>query len=201
MDKKSQHENILKLAPQRSEVNFNLEKNAIIKNLNRVLDFEICCRLGWGSRTSDHRLQIRTGICDLFTDLTAEEIVQVLNLEFRPKVTGHFISISHCEIMGGFAIADHNIGFDVIEISRLSPQSIGRISSSKEMQNCPDPRFLWPAKEAVFKLADGKYQVLSEIETSGWSEIQSGLFRFQNSAFVGYVFTKQNLLFSVCFNA
>lgn len=118
----------------------------------------------------------------------------VLDLSRRPHVDGWFISVSHSGAHGGWVAARTPIGFDVERIERLRPELITRVATPEEIAAAPDARWLWPAKEAVFKAMDPQPGTMSQIPITGWSE-----FTFTARVRRGVVAVDADLVYALAF--
>lgn len=169
-----------------------------------ISEFEsmLYCKPEWGSQANtSYRNQIREGIVEHFSPLSEAMRFQILNLDLLPKIEGHSISISHCDHLGGFATARVPVGFDILDRRRFNLKAIQRVSTEQELKACPDPALIWPAKESVYKLANGKFQVISEIVILNWTKIGDRFYRFENSETYGFVLEKDQFLFALSFYA
>jgi len=122
----------------------------------------------WGSQSSgDFRSLIRQNI---LKTLNASE--DVLDLTHRPHVPGWSLSISHCPTAGGWVgvPSPNKIGLDLELESRLSLDTIRRVSTSDEIQAAPKPHWLWSAKEALYK-ARGGGRPISSFKVDSWEGV------------------------------
>jgi phosphopantetheine--protein transferase-like protein len=148
-----------------------------------VTGLEIKLHHDWGShapsgtlKSGEFRQEIRK---DLATRLSEPAL---LDLERLPNPPSHLVSISHCHVAGGYALAARStvlrgIGFDIEEVSRfqsprIKPGLLERITTPRERINAAslaDPlAFLWCAKEAAFKSFQDTAQavVFTELEVN-----------------------------------
>lgn len=93
----------------------------------------------------------------------------VLDLSRRPHVDGWYVSVSHSGDVGGWVASRTPIGFDVERIARLRPELIARVATPDEIAAAPDPKWLWPAKEAAFKAMDPQPETMPQIQITGWN--------------------------------
>lgn len=105
----------------------------------------------FSSSTENHRENIRQHIIEK-NDLTAEEQKQILDLTQLPRPKNFYVSIAHAKELGGYAISELPIGFDIEDINRISVDTIKRICEPEEKRGVPDVRVLWVVKEALVKL-------------------------------------------------
>lgn len=122
---------------------------------------EIFLSASWGSLVEGYRNEIRTELYKKTKDAS------FLDLEKIPKSNNFFVSISHSKSLGGYALhLKKEIGFDVEDVSRISPDVIKRISNGRdhELFNEETGKYLWVIKEAAFKLMSGSCDVMTEVE-------------------------------------
>lgn len=134
----------------------------------------------FGSKNTDHRLQLRSSLLGELLKLQIEKThIQfkselILDLKSLPKCKGFGISISHTENLGGFVLSEkfQNIGFDLEDPKRVTKAVVARMSSAEEILSMPDPAKLWIAKESSFKALSNhlKAAVISDIEVFDWQE-------------------------------
>ncbi|HWU44371.1 MAG TPA: 4'-phosphopantetheinyl transferase superfamily protein [Bdellovibrio sp.] len=126
-------------------------------------DLQILMDPLWGSQNPSHRELIRQKISELNSD------------------GKKYSSISHTEGLGIFALASLPLGVDVEVAQRVKESTVGRISSSKELNETPSAAALWCAKEAAFKALKMFRQpsVISGISIGGWQKIDSQFETFQ----------------------
>ena len=150
----------------------------IAKNLNLTLELE----KKFGSKNDNHRLELRK---NLIRNLNKSDITyqsDILNLKEIPFVPNAYISISHCKSLGGFTISDKPVGFDIEELSRISDSLIQRIMTESEKNLYHDLKFLWGAKEAVYKCLNHHCQkpikTISEIHINNFNKITDSYFEW-----------------------
>lgn len=145
------------LSPEILEV---VQKELGLSNLTVEL------RSDWGSQSQHHR----------------ESIHQAVKAKMAKAYPLSDSSISHCPSLGGFAFTSFDVnsivqlGFDVEEISRITPVISQRICKTKEeFAAAPSAAHLWCAKEAAYKSLKGPKQpkVVSELELFGWENRDS----------------------------
>lgn len=122
------------------------------------------------------RQEIRQDLFRIYKDES------LLDLSQAPQTTDPYISISHTTGRSGWVSHPRAIGFDIEKSDREIKKSvILRVSKAEELQSAPSPIALWVAKEAAFKSLWRSHQpqVISQIEVSGWSRINSNLFGFK----------------------
>lgn len=132
-------------------------------------DLNLIFREEWGSHAADHRRLIREAIAQN----TPCDPVKILDLDRLPTLEHGSVSIAHCRTLGGYAWTSSRglLGVDVEEAGRLGPAAIARVSTPVELQNCPDQKFLWVAKEAGFKALAAATGVptVSEVVIDNWN--------------------------------
>ncbi len=114
---------------------------------------EVFLSSDWSSKKKDYRKKIRTQL------YKKTKNASFLNLKTLPKSNKFFLSISHCKSLGGYALyLKKEIGFDIEEMSRITPKIIKRISTQKNQLffNKENQKFLWVIKEAAFKFMPDK---------------------------------------------
>lgn len=121
-------------------------QSVLDQNLRLILDER------WNSKNTNHRQNIRNFLGTEFSShFSREQLAKLNNLNWLPEASDGFLSISHCSLFGGFVFSKHQVGFDIEERKRISPQLLNRVCSATEIQECPHTEFLWVAKEAGFK--------------------------------------------------
>ncbi|RZA11467.1 MAG: 4'-phosphopantetheinyl transferase superfamily protein, partial [Proteobacteria bacterium] len=125
------------------------------------LDLDV--REEWSARHSDSREKIRAA-------LSARWSEDLSDLSAPPRSLKSAISISHCRLVGGFALAPSEwaLGFDVEEAARVRESVMERVTTSQERAEAPSLGALWAAKEAGFKALSSQISLISEISVGGW---------------------------------
>ena len=99
-----------------------------------------------------------------------------------PEISGFSLSISHSPVGGVWAAValPQKIGVDLEKQSRVTEPIVRRVSEDHEIQDSPEPSFLWSAKEAVFKSCWPENQgiPLSKAVIDSWQSIGQSQFRF-----------------------
>ncbi len=138
---------------------------SLFESVNQLLEFEklsfkFFCDLTWASTYTDHRLKIRK---NLYRQTKNKSVLDLQNI---PKLENQFVSISHCPKIGGYVIADQNIGLDIEQFQRLSLSLISRISSDSERSlfEKSDLAAIWTIKESVFKCSQGLCKTMTEVQ-------------------------------------
>lgn len=154
----------------------------------------------WGAREENYRALIRASIKDV---LQTED--HVADLARPPKSTKWSISISHAANFGGWVAAPlpARIGFDVEEGRRITDKVIERMSTEAERKDCPNPSYLWCAKEAYFKaLAQDQPQAITQLNIGEWELLEPDFYSFRASphkAGRGWVLNHEPFLYGICF--
>jgi 4'-phosphopantetheinyl transferase EntD len=108
---------------------------------------------------------------------------ELIYSQLDQKMAGQklYSSISHNQKIGGFAVSQYPVGFDIEESSRVSEAVIKRISTPEELKKAPDFASLWCAKEASFKALKNFEQptTISQVEIEFEKSSASPLFRFR----------------------
>ncbi|HEX4924186.1 MAG TPA: hypothetical protein VFV50_08870 [Bdellovibrionales bacterium] len=109
-------------------------------------------------------------------------------LEDSPPYSPKFsISISHSPAGGGFAVVPkpYQVGLDLEDEKRLTEKITARVCQEGEMNDAPDWRHLFTAKEAVFKALWEREQpaTIAQIRIFDWAPVKGGyLFKAQTPA-------------------
>lgn len=146
---------------------------------------KMCFSSVWGSQHAHYRVNLRRALFQSLAQQSKSKLQMdnLLNLKETPQITGHSISISHCFKLGGFAFVDNpcGIGLDVVCFNRLNLKLIKRVSFPDELQQAPNPFYLWAAKESSFKslMRRAQPQVVSGIKIIKWSVESENLFAFK----------------------
>jgi len=151
----------------------------------------------WGAKEHGYRDNIRASIKDI---LAPEEN----DLAQPPKSSKWSISISHAKHFGGWVAVPlpARIGFDVEEDRRITPSIIERMSTEQERKDCPNPAFLWCAKEAYFKaLAQDQPQAITQLNITDWDLVENDFYSFRampHKPGHGWVLAHEPFLFGIC---
>lgn len=164
--------------------------------LDDILEISLMLIDKFNSQEKNYRLAIRNKIIELhISELSSEDIFNLQNLSAPPQLNEKFVSISHCQSLGGFIMSSQPVGFDIEEITRIKPDVIQRISQDVEIKSAPQLFYLWPAKEAAFKALSlhrkDKPTVASNLRIQSWKEIKSNFGSFYS--FDGYHSENLNL--------
>ncbi len=151
--------------------------------LDDILDVNLLMSDKFNSQEKNYRIAIRNKIIELNSaELTSEDIFNLQNLNVPPRLNKKFVSISHCQSLGGFVTSSQPVGFDIEEIARIKPEVIQRTSQEVEIKSAPQLYYLWPAKEAAFKALSlyrkEKPTVASDLRIQNWKQIQSNFGSF-----------------------
>lgn len=106
----------------------------------------------WGSRNFGHRSSIRSAIYERSGESS------VLDLEFPPRLSRGFVSISHSPSFGGFLFGPSPLGLDIEDREQIRPNVVARLADWEEFVLAPTAGHLWTAKEAIFKTLLGVRQ-------------------------------------------
>jgi hypothetical protein len=147
------------------------------RKILRVPDLELVLKQDWGSARDDFRTSIRRALIEKFAVVEPELIAQLLELGRLPVLPRHLISISHGQLLGGFASAqkfeDRALGFDLELEARIQIPIVERVSSREELSQAPFPQALWGAKEAAFKALDRKRGlIISQLIIQNWKSVE-----------------------------
>lgn len=92
------------------------------------------------------------------------------------------LSISHSPSGGAWVYSKKGeaIGIDVESKQRIQKRTVARVSSELELQEAPQPAYIWTGKEAVFKSLwpNNSNLVISHIRLKNWS-YQFDIWRFE----------------------
>lgn len=168
-------------------------------------DVEIFLNPAWGNNRGLLREALRLALQDetWAAFVSTEELAAVLDLNHVPHFSQISVSISHTASLGGFAISQRPVGFDLEAQSRISDRAVRRVSSDAEVAAAPSPAHLWVAKEAAYKaLRHGQQPaVISDVEMVGW-KLEKNFWRFQvmnHSSAEGFVGIQEGLGCALCF--
>lgn len=123
-----------------------------------------------------------------------------------PRIPGISISISHCPVFGGFVFSpgkDISLGLDIEKADRVSFRSVKYVSGFREIEETPEPSFLWVAKEAAFKSVPLKWGIffLKDFFIFNWKRVKTDAHSFtfllkkKRIQGEGVVFTNNHLIF------
>lgn len=181
--------------------------HAVIENEFRVRlalpQLQLSLDPRFGSSLPGSRQLLRLDIESRLRDrLTVPDLGPLRDLEQVPlKAAGGFLSISHCEEIGGWLHGPRPLGFDLEIAARVKEKVVARIASAEEVAAAPSAAELWAAKESVFKALAHATQptVVSQFEIVGWDR---GIFRvkepskFFSKSIMGCVISQQGFVFS-----
>ncbi len=150
--------------------------------------FHLDIRPEWGSENAEYRQEIRKGILDFLKQHHPDQIEDsIWDLEAPPVLKNFFVSISHCNGMGGFAFSNRSLGFDIEDVTRISTKIIERISTESEVADSPEVELLWSAKEAVFK-SSTEFYTIAHIQILDWKPSQNDTYSFTSLTAIGWAF-------------
>jgi phosphopantetheinyl transferase (holo-ACP synthase) len=140
--------------------------NSIFKAICQQLsiDAELHVQSQWGSQNSNHRQMIRNAIAEKY---------KVLSMDKYPILASGDVSISHSNNLGGFIYSPTLVvGFDIEEVSRISPKTVARIASPQEIAESPSVEILWAAKESLFKSIKENFDIslISQLQLLNWQK-------------------------------
>lgn len=176
--------------------------------------FELNLKPEFSSKNKNHRQLIRQDIIQKYNQsLTADEILNIQNLDLIPKSEKIFFSISHHHEIGGYSASSFQHGFDIELKSRISDRIIKRVSTSEEISKSPELKFLWCAKEAAHKaLNNSKFRsstlMLSDLKIENWtSQTKTKISSYRISSNktlelnrnTGFVFQDSTQIFAIFF--
>lgn len=145
--------------------------------------FRLILNEDWGSNHDNYRQKIRSFLSERMSmHFSREQLVQLSDLNRRPQGSDRQFSISHCLSLGGFAVSQYKVGFDVEVNSRISTEILKRVSTEQELQEAPQTEYLWVAKEAAFKALSNEVEplVISDLICSEWqSYFENQIFGFR----------------------
>lgn len=172
----------------------------------------------WGAQQPNYRQNIRSVLSSKFSNRFSREQLAMLNdLNWIPRCSDGFVSISHCKALGGFSFSQLPHGFDVEEKSRISLEILNRTCSEVERAECGENMLqrLWVAKESGLKAHSAGYRqqsgqelLLTDLICTGWqSHFENQIFSFRLTSektleFThnrGFIFQHDNCLFSLYF--
>lgn len=163
----------------------------------------------WSAAYSDHRISIRLFLAERFSfHFTREQQALLYDLNWRPQSRDGFVSIAHCQALGGFSFSARAHGFDMEELHRISVPILNRTASEAELALCPRREFLWCAKEAGFKALSEQVTVITDLVCTDWQshfENQIWSYRLISHKTLdlelnkGFIFLDQNILYALYF--
>lgn len=130
----------------------------------------------WGAHAGDHRSRIRDSLRDTLNISEGMELSP-------PRSTDWSISISHSRKEGGWLAVPRpaRIGFDIEQIERIQPHIIERTCDRQEIAGCPNPAFLWSAKESLYKALEHEQpQAVTQLKINDWKKLNSNIFSFSS---------------------
>ena len=159
--------------------------------------FHVDIRSEWGSENPNFRTEIRKGILDYLKIHHPDQVADSLwDLNAPPVLKSLFVSISHCQGMGGFVLSSKSLGFDIEDTSRITQKIIDRVSSEEELKACPQFELLWPAKEATFKCST-EFYTISHIQILSWGKSQNDTYTFTSLTVNGWAFSESHHSYAV----
>ena len=127
----------------------------------------------WNAKALNHREQIRES---MRTSLGGGGFG-----DSPPRPLDWSVSISHSSTFGGWLAVPrpHRVGFDVELAERIQPRIIERVCSRQEIAECPNPAFLWCAKESYYKALEHEQpETITQLNVTDWKVIGGGVFTF-----------------------
>jgi hypothetical protein len=159
--------------------------------------FHVDLRPEWGCENENHRIEIRKGILEYLKQHHPDQVADsIWDLETPPLLKNLFVSISHCEGIGGFALCSKGLGLDIERTDRISQKIIDRISTENEIEQAPHFELLWPAKESVFKCST-EFYTISQIQITQWQKSQDETFSFTSLTANGWAFMDSTYSFAL----
>lgn len=130
------------------------------------------------STQENHRTTLRQHLIQELQSVTNQlDVDQLLDLNRRPQTDDYSISVSHSPNSSICAFIDSHfsIGIDTEIKTRIKPPVISRIAKESEVKLCPQPEFLFCAKEAAWKALNHSLNIstISQIETTNWLKLES----------------------------
>lgn len=152
-----------------------------IKNLVGCDTLDLNIFSEFSSEQNNHRALIREHIIKNYdSSLSAQEKINIKNLDMLPQSKDLFFSISHNQNMGGYTTCSLKHGFDIEVLFRISEKIVTRVSTIAEIKNAPDYKFLWCAKEAAYKALSNSNLIISDFEIYDWvSQNKTGLWCYR----------------------
>lgn len=176
----------------------------------------------WGSKNPHYRLELRQTIQTWIHQKQIaqnlldydQKIKNLLDLNLVPQLSPlGSVSVSHTLKLGGFlglcnlqlTTKHPALGFDIEELDRIKEDTVKRVCSAQELIDAPEFKYLWGAKEALFKASNNEtpssnsIKLLSEIQLSNWTKIsknwtQADFNKNQKKVWVAH---NQNYLISI----
>lgn len=155
----------------------------------------------WGAKEPGYRENIRTSLKEI---LNPEDQAELDDLKCPPRPAKWSVSISHAPHYGGWLAIPlpARIGFDIEAEARIRKDIVERMSTQSEILECPNPAFLWCAKEAYFKsLAQDQPQAITQLTIGQWTELAPDVYSFKASPHkigYGWIVRAEPFLFGAC---
>lgn len=123
----------------------------------KSIQFICLIELNWGSQTDTSKIQINSAL----------EQLRINHPTFI------YTTKSHCPNAGTLLLSPHPCGVDIESTIRLEDRIIQRVSNHAEINETPNLKRLWSAKEAAFKSLKTFQQptVISEILCHSWQQM------------------------------
>lgn len=127
------------------------------------------------------RIEFRQVLSSLLVAQGFEAPPQLLDISKLPQHPALSVSLSHCRDAGliGWIPQPFRIGVDVEQWERISEVIIRRVAPESEVLEAPEPRWLWSAKEAVFKSQSETVKLMSSVEVFDWQERHANVWSFK----------------------
>jgi len=140
--------------------------------------------------------------------LDTQKLKPLWNWEQSPPLADtHSISISHSKLGGALASIQKpfQVGVDVEDTDRLHRKLLERVSTTSELDLCPEPKWIWTAKEAAFKAyyPHNKSCHVGDISVDKWKSVDKQTHQFtsciknQDVNGTGWLIYKDNLNIAV----
>lgn len=153
----------------------------------------------WSANQSDYRALIRQDLWARLKNLNENPSPEILDLKTPPIATNYSISISHCELAGGYALTKmpNRIGLDLEDCNRDVDGATNRISSQEEKSSAPSAMALWVAKESIVKAH--QLPLISQAQVKTWKTLEENsekyFYSFQPAqGGQGFVYKKGRLI-------
>ena len=163
-----------------------------------LTDVQGIAQSDWGAENPLTRKSIRASIKQT---LNCSE--DISDLETAPQLKNWSTSVSHTKGFGGWVATQRplRIGLDFEVADRIKTSTVERIATADEIAQAPDTRFLWCAKEALYKALEADQPVAVTQLTIGNWEPHGVFWRFKGKGPIsnhGLVAVSGTIIISIC---
>lgn len=133
-----------------------------------------------GSDHQNYRLELREALNAALKSHHLLGLDNAGDLSTPPTHDAVHLSLTHAADVSAFAWVNRpaKVGIDIEILERIQPPVIQRVSSPIEIHAAPDMRYLWPAKEAVFKAHSDQLKIVGDIHIESWKQLNAKNWQF-----------------------